>query len=83
MVDTECFQNDLAEIHSKDDALTALIHLGYLGYDADILSAYIPNYEVSKAFQSALKSGSWKMLLRRFPNVIHYLWQRLVVTLRK
>ena len=60
MVDTECFQNDLAEIHSKDDALTALIHLGYLGYDADMLSAYIPNYEVAKAFQSALKTGEWK-----------------------
>lgn len=60
MVDTECFQNDLTEIHSKDDALTALIHLGYLGYDKDMLSAYIPNYEVSKAFQSALKTGAWK-----------------------
>lgn len=60
MVDTECFQNDLVEIHSKDDALTALIHLGYLGYDADMLSAYIPNYEVAKAFQSALKTGEWK-----------------------
>ena len=60
MVDTDCFQYDLAEIHSKDDALTALIHLGYLGYDADMLSAYIPNYEVAKAFQSALKTGEWK-----------------------
>ena len=60
MVDTECFQNDLTEIHSKDDALTALIHLGYLGYDKDMLSAYIPNYEVAKAFQSALKTGTWK-----------------------
>ena len=60
MVDTECFQNDLTEIHSKDDALTALIHLGYLGYDKDMLSAYIPNYEVAKAFQSALKTGEWK-----------------------
>ena len=60
MVNTECFQNDLTEIHSKDDALTALIHLGYLGYDKDMLSAYIPNYEVSKAFQSALQTGDWK-----------------------
>ena len=25
-----------------------------------MLSAYIPNYEVSKAFQSALKTGAWK-----------------------
>ena len=59
MVDPEAFQNDLSEIHSKDDALTALIHLGYLGYDADRMSAYIPNYEVAKAFQMALKTGEW------------------------
>ena len=59
MVETDAFQNDLSEIHSKDDALTALIHLGYLGYDADRKSAYIPNYEVAKAFQMALKTGEW------------------------
>ena len=53
MVDTESFQNDLSEIYSKDDALTALIHLGYLAYDEDLLSAYIPNFEVAKAFQTA------------------------------
>lgn len=51
MVETDAFQNDLSEIHSKDDALTALIHLGYLAYDEDRKSAYIPNYEVAKVFQ--------------------------------
>lgn len=60
MVDTRSFQNDLSEIHSKDDALTALIHLGYLAYDTTMLSAYIPNYEVAEAFQMALKTGCWK-----------------------
>ncbi|MBQ1994183.1 MAG: PD-(D/E)XK nuclease domain-containing protein, partial [Lachnospiraceae bacterium] len=59
MVETEAFENDLSEIHSKDDAITALIHLGYLGYDADRKSAYVPNYEVAKAFQMALKTGEW------------------------
>jgi len=49
------FQNDLSMINSKDDALTALIHLGYLGYDAERGKAFIPNYEVKTAFQSALE----------------------------
>lgn len=53
------FQNDLSTVASKDDALTALIHLGYLGYDADRKSAYIPNYEVASAFDLALQTGSW------------------------
>ena len=59
MVDPRGFQNDLSEIHSKDDALTALIYLGYLGYDEDRKSAYMPNYEVAEAFQMALKTGEW------------------------
>ena len=29
-----------------------------------MLSAYIPNYEVAKAFQMALKTGSWKEIVR-------------------
>ena len=60
MVNTNTFQNDFSMIASKSDALTALIHLGYLGYDADMKSAYIPNYEVATAFESALQTGSWK-----------------------
>lgn len=59
-VDTRTFSNDLSQINSKDDALTALIHLGYLSYDADCMSAYLPNYEVLTAFQAALATGSWK-----------------------
>ena len=43
--DTETFGNDLFEISSKDEALTALIHLGYLAYDEEEGSAYIPNYD--------------------------------------
>ena len=69
MVDPRSFQNDLSEIHSKDDALTALIHLGYLGYDAAMLSAYIPNYEVAEAFQMALKTG--RISHNLYPDVMN------------
>ena len=58
-VKTGNFQNDLIEIHSKDDALTALVHLGYLAYDAAEGEAYLPNFEVARAYESALETGSW------------------------
>ena len=63
-VNTLTFQNDLSTVASKDDALTALIHLGYLGYDADRKSAYIPNYEVATAFDAALQTGAWREIAK-------------------
>ena len=56
-VNTTKFRNDLSDIRSKDDALTALIHLGYLAYDNG--KAYIPNYEVSVAYNLALQESGW------------------------
>ena len=58
-VNTNTFNNDFSTISSKDEALTALIHLGYLGYDAERKKAFIPNYEVATAFESALQTGAW------------------------
>lgn len=45
-VNTDTFQNDFVSISSKDEALTALIHLGYLGYNIDEKNAFVPNFEV-------------------------------------
>ena len=56
-VKTDTFKNDLTSINSKNNALTALIHLGYLAYDSDKQKAYIPNYEVSTAFEAAIEDG--------------------------
>ena len=63
-VNTNSFQNDFSTVSSKDDALTALIHLGYLGYDADRKRSYIPNYEVATAFEAALQTGEWKEIAK-------------------
>jgi len=63
-VKTSNFKNDFSTIASKDDALTALIHLGYLGYNAETKRAFVPNYEVATAFESALETGSWKEVAR-------------------
>ena len=62
------FQNDFSNIASKDDALTALIHLGYLGYDRENKEAYLPNYEVATAFQAALETGTWQEVAKSISN---------------
>ena len=69
-VDVGTFQNDLSILESKDEVLTALIHLGYLGYDADRKSAYIPNYEVASAYQLALKKSGWSEVAKGFADMV-------------
>ncbi len=59
-VDPTGFQNDLSEIHSRDDVLTVLIHLGYLSYDRVHNECYIPNKEVAGEMVNAVKANKWK-----------------------
>lgn len=58
-VNTTKFQNDLADVGSRDDVLTVLIHLGYLGYDRESHQCYVPNYEVSIELQNAVEETGW------------------------
>ncbi len=58
-VDVSYFSNDLTKINSTDAALTVLIHLGYLAYDEENKSCYIPNYEIRLEFETALKELKW------------------------
>lgn len=59
-VDVGTFQNDMTNIQKKDDVLTLLIHLGYLAYDSEKETAYIPNEEVRKEFLRAVSSSRHK-----------------------
>ena len=62
-INTNTFQNDFSIITSKDDALTALIHLGYLGYDQTEKIAFVPNEEIRQELTNAVKSKSWNEML--------------------
>jgi hypothetical protein len=59
-IKTITFQNDMEHINSRDDVLTLLVHLGYLAYDADDKSVYIPNEEIRQEFVCALENGKHK-----------------------
>lgn len=62
-VNTRSFQNDMRSLKVKDDVLTLLIHLGYLGYDSDTQEAFIPNREIMEEFENAMSVGGWAQLL--------------------
>lgn len=59
-VNTGKFQNDMVSLNSADDVLTLLIHLGYLTYDFDTKTAWIPNKEVQQEFINCIEDGGWE-----------------------
>lgn len=62
-VDTATFKNDSAKIQNRDDVLTYLIHLGYLGYNEDSESAFVPNEEIRQELITAVRSSNWDELI--------------------
>ena len=62
-VNTGKFQNDMVSLRSADDVLTLLIHLGYLTYDFDTKTAWIPNKEVQQEFINCIEDGGWEEVM--------------------
>ncbi len=57
-IDTKTFQNDMVTIKTRDDVLTLLVHLGYLAYNGEERSVYIPNEEVREEFLRTTRNSS-------------------------
>lgn len=62
-VHTASFKNDPAKIQCRDDVLTYLIHLGYLGYNEDTGRAFVPNEEIRQELTNAVRSSNWDEML--------------------
>ena len=62
-VNTATFKNDMLAIKNRDDVLTYMIHLGYLGYDQTKKMAFIPNEEIRQELTVAVESRRWDELL--------------------
>lgn len=78
-VNTNKFQNDMITFKSKDDVLTLLIHLGYLGYNSEDRTVYIPNKEVESSFISSIEDSSWNETTRALLNsreLLEATWQK-------
>ncbi|MDD6488736.1 MAG: AAA family ATPase, partial [Clostridia bacterium] len=60
-IDPLGFTNDMVTLTNRDDVLTLLVHLGYLGYIFQTKEVYIPNKEVRDVYVTSMnKSGQWK-----------------------
>ncbi len=62
-VNTGSFTNDMTTFRSEEDVLTLLIHLGYLGYDSESKSVFIPNCEVQSEYVNAVSTSEWGDIL--------------------
>ena len=62
-VDVTSFQNDTLHFADKDDVLTYLIHLGYLAYDQNTETAFVPNEEIRQVLNKAVRRRKWNELL--------------------
>ena len=54
-IDPSFFQNDIHILTSRDDALTLLVHLGYLSFDEDEKTVRIPNEEIRLEFAKMIR----------------------------
>ncbi|MCI6733357.1 MAG: ATP-binding protein [Lachnospiraceae bacterium] len=63
-VNTASFKNDTVHIQSKDDVLTYMIHLGYLGYDQTSRTAFVPNEEIRQELKNAVERRQWNEMVQ-------------------
>lgn len=62
-INPEKFQNDMTSFADRDDVLTLLVHLGYLAYEEDDQSVFLPNMEIAGEFRNAIEgSKGWKRM---------------------
>ena len=77
-INTEGFANDMTTFRTKDDVLTLLIHLGYLGYDYESKCVFIPNNEVRREYVNAVSVSDWggiSVALKNSAETLNAIWQ--------
>ena len=85
-VQVRSFSNDMTNLGSKDDVLTLLIHLGYLGYDFDNQEVFIPNVEIESEFANAVRNSDWGIVTRALElsqRTLKAIWEKDEVQVAK
>ncbi len=78
-IDASTYQNDMTTLRGRDDVLSLLVHLGYLGYDAGTGEVFVPNREVLDEFRTSTRAPEWEGPLRAFERskeLLRATWDR-------
>lgn len=67
-IDVRSFTNDMVTFHSRDDVLTLLVHLGYLGYRSDTEEVFIPNNEILNEYVTSISNSDWGEVSKALKN---------------
>ena len=70
-VDTSTYQNDMTTFHGRDDVLSLLIHLGYLGFNDERSEVFIPNREILGEFRTSTKTKEWEGAFRAYEKSLY------------
>ena len=65
-IDTSTYQNDMTTFDGRDDILSLLVHLGYLGFDYEHSEVFIPNREILDEFKASTKTSEWANCFKSF-----------------
>ena len=72
-IDTSTYQNDMTTFTGRDDVLSLLIHLGYLGFDDERSEVFIPNREILDEFKTSTKGREWVSTFKAFETSLKLL----------
>lgn len=57
------YRKDLESVNSRDDVLTLLVHLGYLGFDHRSRCVFIPNEDIKSQFSCCIENSRCRDLM--------------------
>ena len=72
-IDPSTYQNDMTTFTGRDDVLSLLIHLGYLGFDDEHSEVFIPNREILDEFKTSTKGREWINTFKAFETSLQLL----------
>ena len=78
-IDSSTYQNDMTTFIGRDDVLSLLIHLGYLGYDDETSEVFIPNKEILDEFKASTKGNEWMAAFKAYESseeLLNATWNR-------